>query len=207
MKETYNKIFKLIILVAALLGVILHTVQSETPLQSFTYFTLQSNLLVVIVYLMMLLREFKSRLFQIIYNQTVIAIVLTGIVFNLLLRPTLGSIDYEVDSLSDILIHSLVPGLVLIDRFVFGKVGTIKKYDPIIYLSFPLFYWLFSMFYIVLGGNFNGDDYISNYPYFFLNFPEYGVGYFVLVIVFIVLLGYFVFGVDRFKLKMINSRL
>ncbi len=202
MKEMYNKIFKTIIIIAALLGVVLHTIQSETPLKSFTYFTLQSNLLVVIVYISMLIRESKSRLANIVYNQTVIAIVLTGLVFNLLLRPTLGSIDYEVDSLSDILIHSLVPAFVLIDRFVFGKAGLIRIYDPFIYLSFPLVYWLFSMVYVVLGGNFNGDDYTSNYPYFFLNFPKNGIGYFLLVIFFVVILGYFVFGIDRLKLKM-----
>lgn len=205
-KITYNKIFKIIIILAAMLGIILHTLESKTPMKSFTYFTLQSNLLVVIIYLLVLVKGFKSRFITIVFNQAVISIILTGLVFNLLLRPTLGGIDYQLDSLSDILIHSLVPALVLIDRFVFSDVLLLKIYEPLYFLAFPFVYWLFSLLYVILGGNFNGENYQSDYPYFFLNFAENGIVYFLLVVIFILMLSYFVYAIDLLKQKTLKRK-
>jgi hypothetical protein len=205
-KITYNKIFKIIIILAAMLGIILHTLESKTPMKSFTYFTLQSNILVVIIYLLVMVKGFKSRFITIVFNQAVISIILTGLVFNLLLRPTLGGINYQLDSLSDILIHSLVPALVLIDRFVFSDVLLLKIYEPLYFLAFPFVYWLFSLFYVILGGNFNGENYQSDYPYFFLNFAENGIVYFLLVVIFILMLSYFVYAMDLLKQKTLKKK-
>jgi len=89
--------------------------------------------------------------------------------------------------------------LVIIDRIIFTEKGSVKKYDSIIWLAYPLIYWVFTIIFVYFGGNFNTTNIESNYPYFFLNFKEVGVGYFFLVISFIILIGYLVYFEDMFR--------
>ncbi len=183
----------------ALLGVILHLVQSDEPLKSFIYFTLQSNLLVVIVFFWLFLAKKENKLLNFFVNQAFVGIFLTGLVFNIMLRPTIDPSTYELDSLADLLIHTVVPSLVLLNQLLLIKPISINRIEPLMYLFFPLIYWLFTIVYVWLGGNFNGDNYESNYPYFFMNLEEYGVGYFILVIIFVILVGYFVYFINLIK--------
>jgi len=83
MKFNYNRIFKIIIFLSAVTGIVAHIITFGEPLQKFTYFTLQSNFLVAIIYFILILKQERSRFFTLIENKIVIAFVLTGLVFNI----------------------------------------------------------------------------------------------------------------------------
>ncbi len=192
-----EKIFHVIIVLSAVIGMILNVLGSKTPLKQFTYFTLQSNLLVAIIYTVSLISKKQSKLFVIVKYQAALAIVLTGLVFNILLRPVVGDYDYNPNTISDFLIHTLTPILVLLEVIFYQRKGLVKVYYPLVWLVFPLFYWLFTLLYVALGGNFNGETYVSDYPYFFLNFADNGYWGFILVLVFILFIGYLIYYVDK----------
>jgi hypothetical protein len=192
-----EKTFHIIIVLSAVIGMILNVLGSKTPLKQFTYFTLQSNLLVAIIYTVSLILKKQSKLFVIVKYQAVLAIVLTGLVFNILLRPVVGDYDYNPNTISDFLIHTLTPILVLLEVIFYQNKGLVKVYYPLVWLVFPLFYWLFTLLYVALGGNFNGETYVSDYPYFFLNFADNGYWGFILVLVFILFIGYLIYYVDK----------
>ena len=192
-----EKIFHIIIVLSAVIGMILNVLASKTPLKQFTYFTLQSNLLVAIIYTVSLISKKQSKLFVIVKYQAALAIVLTGLVFNILLRPVVGDYDYNPNTISDFLIHTLTPILVLLEVIFYQRKGLVKVYYPLVWLVFPLFYWLFTLLYVALGGNFNGEIYVSDYPYFFLNFADNGYWGFILVLVFILFIGYLIYYIDK----------
>jgi hypothetical protein len=197
----YEKIFKILIIITATVGFLLSTFSYESPLKQYAYFTIQSNILVAVVYLTLVIKKDKSSLLLIIKNQATLAIILTGLVYNLMLRPYLDGIDYNPNSLSDLLVHTITPILVLTDFIVFTKNGLMTIFEPLYYLIFPLIYWIFTIVYIALGGNFNFGTEESNYPYFFLNFEKFGIGYFFLVLVFIIIIGYLLFFANKTILK------
>lgn len=203
----YQKPIRIIIVIAAITGFILNSLGSRTPFRQYAYFTIQSNILVATVYLILLIKKADSKFLQVIKTQATVAIILTGLVYNLMLRPYLDGIDYEPDTLSDLLVHTITPILVIIEYICFQKTNRTPWYFPLYNLIFPLVYWLFTLVYVVLGGNFNGEDYTSNYPYFFLNFAEFGIGYFLLVLAFILFISYLLFFVNAiFYKKRVSER-
>lgn len=196
-----KKILRITIFLLATVGFIWNTLRFDSPFKQLTYFTIQSNILVAFVYLVLLLKKEETKLMIIIKRQTTVAIILTGLVYNFILKPYLGDFDYTPNTLPDLLVHSITPLLVFVDYLVFPSRIKVKIFEPLYSLIFPLIYWLFTIFYRLLGGNYNGTDYQSDYPYFFLDFPEYGVGYFFIVLIFIVMIIYFLYLIDLFIYK------
>lgn len=197
-----KKILRIIIFSLATIGFIWNTLRFDSPLKQLTYFTIQSNILVAFVYLVLLLKKEETKLLIILKRQATVAIILTGLVYNFILKPYLGDFDYTPNTLPDLLVHSIIPLLVFVDYLVFSHRFKVKIFEPLYSLIFPLIYWLFTIIYRLVGGNYNGTNYESDYPYFFLNFPEYGVGYFFIVLVFIITIIYFLYIIDLF----INKR-
>ena len=197
-----KKILRIIIFLLATIGFIWNTLRFDSPLKQLTYFTIQSNILVAFVYLVLLLKKEETKLLIILKRQATVAIILTGLVYNFILKPYLGDFDYTPNTLPDLLVHSIIPLLVFVDYLVFSHRFKVKIFEPLYSLIFPLIYWLFTIIYRLVGGNYNGTNYESDYPYFFLNFPEYGVGYFLIVLVFIITIIYFLYIIDLF----INKR-
>jgi hypothetical protein len=197
-----KKILRIIIFSLATIGFIWNTLRFDSPLKQLTYFTIQSNILVAFVYLVLLLKKEETKLLIILKRQATVAIILTGLVYNFILKLYLGDFDYTPNTLPDLLVHSIIPLLVFVDYLVFSHRFKVKIFEPLYSLIFPLIYWLFTIIYRLVGGNYNGTNYESDYPYFFLNFPEYGVGYFFIVLVFIITIIYFLYIIDLF----INKR-
>jgi hypothetical protein len=200
-KDILTKIFRIIIILSAIIGIVLNASNSVEPSKQFIYFTLQSNVLVAIVYIILIFLKKESRIFNLVKNQATVAIILTGLVFNLLLRPVVDGYDYNPNTISDFLVHSLTSFLVLIDFIFFTNHGKIKKIDPVYWLIFPFIYWIFTIIYVAFGGNFNGETYESNYPYFLLNFKEYGIVFFLLVVIFVLIISYMLFYIDKLMFK------
>ena len=200
-KKNIVLFFRVSIIIIAFGGFLLNSIPSDEPFARLTYFTSQSNVLVGTIYLVAFFINSNSRTFKIIKNQIVVAIVLTGLVFNLMLRPYVGDFDYNPNTFSDFLVHVLTPILVFIDFIFLEEHGEIQKFDPFYWLLFPLIYWVFTIVFVALGGDYNGETYQSNYPYFFLDFKEYGIGYFFLVFAFVLMIGYILFIIDYLMIK------
>lgn len=193
---------KVLIVLSSGLGVLLYIIQDDWSLNPLAYFTNQSNLLVFMVYLFLLFNsKSKNGLFTIILYQTVLAIVITGLVYHFILSPTFeGSSD--LNPIPNILVHSLTPLLVVVERLIFGDKHILNRWHPIYFLTFPLVYYIFTLVYASFGGLFGiGTEYESKYPYFFLNIKAYGVLYFILVIVLFVLIGYLMVFINHHPLK------
>ncbi|MCF7924473.1 MAG: Pr6Pr family membrane protein [Candidatus Izimaplasma sp.] len=202
-KMHINKTIKFLIVISSGLGISLTLIDLGFSLSPFKYFTHLSNLFVLSIYLMIFFKiKHKSKLFTIIKYQAVVSIVLTGLIYNFVLRPSINSIDYEVNSLADILVHTLTPILVIFDNLFFSKKGIIKRKYPLYWLIFPLIYYLCTLIYSFFGGKFHlGTSYESNYPYFFLNISEYGFGYFIIIVLIILVIGYTIFYINNFLYK------
>ncbi len=200
-------IFRAIIIISAIVGVILNSLGSLIPLKQFAYFTVQSNVLVAVVYLVMIFSNKENNLMRLINNQAVVAIILTGLVYNLMLKPYISGDEYSPNTLSDILVHSLTPILVFFD-FIFFTNHEKHKINEIFYnLTFPMLYWIFTLVFVALGENFNiGNTYISNYPYFFLNIRAVGIGYFLLVIAFILIISLLLYIIEWFISKKFSKK-
>lgn len=199
MKEHFHKSIKILIIISSGLGVFLNVIQEGFSFNSLIYFTQQSNLLVFIVYLIFLFydKKFNHRDITILY-QAVVAIVLTGFVYHFMLRPILDNTSILGNGFSDILVHTITPILVIFERWKFSKKDVIQRKQPIYWLVFPMFYFVFTIVYAALGGVFHkGTEYESNYPYFFLNFDENGFGYFIGVVVLVLLIGYSIYFLNR----------
>ncbi|MFO7969847.1 MAG: Pr6Pr family membrane protein [Candidatus Izemoplasmatales bacterium] len=188
---SYKKIFHYLIILSSFLGIVLNLIYENFSLGSFRYFTHLSNLFILVVYLIMIFKpKSNSKIFMLVKYQAVVAIVLTGIVYNLLLRPTISNPDYEVNTFIDLLVHTITPLLVIIERILFSKRKVIKPIYSIYWLTFPLFYYFYILMYSFSGGIFHeGTSYESKYPYFFLDIENNGFGFFIIVIILILLVG------------------
>jgi hypothetical protein len=194
-----HQVFKALIIISSGLGLLLSFIESN-DLSPMLYFTNQSNLFIFIVYLVFLVKHnnYHEPYISILY-QAVLAIVLTGIVYHLMLRPYIDPSVYSPNSLSNLLVHTFTPIFVVIERIVFSRKGILQRKHPFIWLSFPMLYYVFVLVYGTFGGKFHsGTDYASKYPYFFLNIGEEGIGYFLLVILFIIVIGQLIYLSNRY---------
>ena len=194
---------KVLIIISSGLGVLLALLYDGFSLAQLAYFTNQSNLLVFLTYFIYLIyyKKYKETFITILY-QVVLAIVLTSIVYHLMLRPYIDPSTFQINTLTDLLVHTITPLLVIGERIVFGKKGILQRKQPWIWLSFPLFYYVFVLTYGLFGGRFNlGTSYESKYPYFFLNLKEEGVGYFMFIIALILFIGYIMVFMNRIVLN------
>jgi hypothetical protein len=199
--------FKLAIVVLGLLGIVLNTINADNVLELFSYYTIQSNLFVVILFAVLAFFEIKKqpwednwkRVFKGMFS---IGILVTMLVYHVLLKPGIsaGSIDYEVGSLADSLVHTIVPTLVILDWFLFDKKGFLKAYYPLLWLLQPVDYLFYVIIYTALGGRFTLGVEPVRYPYFFLDLGRFGfVGvlqWAVLILLLFMVLGYLLYFID-----------
>ena len=170
-KSILSRIYCLLVIICAFLGLGIKTGVFSGGLKLYTliYFTNQSNLLVILVYVIMLLFK-NSRLIDFIYGLALINIIITCAVYFAVLMPDgfymLGAIS-KWDYMGNLLLHLAVPVLVFID-FVLGISG--RKYFRYVYCviwSFYLYiYFAFLVIQAYLGGFIPNQN--TKYPYNFI---------------------------------------
>ena len=170
-KSILSRIYCLLVIICAFLGLGIKTGVFSGGLKLYTliYFTNQSNLLIILVYLIMLLFK-NSRLIDFIYGLALINIIITCAVYFAVLMPDgfymLGAIS-KWDYMGNLLLHLAVPVLVFID-FVLGISG--RKYFRYVYCviwSFYLYiYFAFLIIQAYLGGFIPNQN--TKYPYNFI---------------------------------------
>lgn len=174
----------------------------ETIVRFFSFFTIQTNLLVAVCFSFLWLRP-KSKwgiFFSTPKNISAITlyILIVGIVYNLILRFLWAPIGFQ--KLADELLHSVIPILVLLFwlLFVDKKVLGIKNIFP--WLIFPFLY----LIYTFLRGHF-----FHFYPYPFVDVISLGYtqviyNSFFMLIAFLVI-GLLIVGIGNISNNRINK--
>ena len=94
-----------------------------------------------------------------------VSITLTGVVFVVVLAPTLG---IKAWNFQNILTHVVVPAAAIADFFVMSGIVTVKKINVLFVTIPPIIYAIYAGIGFVKGWTFV-EGYDLNYPYFFLN--------------------------------------
>ena len=170
-KKNLSYALKIIVILAAFIGTGISAYGDRDVffcgLNIFMYFTNQSNVAIAIIcavglYLMKSGKKISERHYIIKYVGTV-AITLTGVVFLLVLAPTLGAAAWDAHN---VLTHIVVPIAAIADFFVVVPGVKIKKHNVFYVIIPPLVYAIYAGIGFVRGWDFYEGN---NYPYFFLN--------------------------------------
>lgn len=147
-------------------------------LSSLLFFTIQSNITIVLITLIFLIADiielksgktFINNQWLIVKFLFTVAITITFLVFFGLLAPTMP-ISY-LASFSNLSVHMIVPLLALIDFFVYDHRIVLKRANPLFGIAMPLYYLAFALILSFSGVTFGGDAIV---PYFFLDYEKFG---------------------------------
>jgi len=163
----------------------------KTIINVFSYFTIQTNLLVVIV---MGLSAYNVNSFASSApwrGAITLYITLVGLVYHAVLASTHFPVGLEI--WSNFALHSFIPAAVIFDWFVFSEKTTLNISHPIKWLLFPLIYCAYTL---------TRGSIVGWYPYPFLNhnnisYGEISQNVSVLIVIFYVF-GMLMFWYSRF---------
>lgn len=191
------------------LSLILGLERGEIRWQVLNYYTIQSNILCLLYMMYALSQDFvSSRSNSQILNRmarvesmVMFCITVTMLIYNFILAPiqfSMGQSD-RVFSVSNLLVHYIIPLMMIGDWLLFGRKGSIGRYDPFLWLTPPYLYFIFILIRAQWFGLIPGTS--SRYPYPFMNidtlgWQQVGINATVLTLIFL-LLGYTYRGIDR----------
>ncbi|HHW80026.1 MAG TPA: Pr6Pr family membrane protein [Acholeplasmataceae bacterium] len=141
----YKNIFALIGLIFGSIAVV-NTIAYQ-GVQAFRYFTNQSNLLFLIVFILLYFKLEERISFKIISFITLISMSITGVVFHLLLTDSVGSTDglirsiYDLNNWQNLVTHTINPLYFLIFYTIF-IIDDLKIKDFWIGIIHPLAYFI-----------------------------------------------------------------
>jgi len=184
---------------------------------SFMYYTIQSNLLAVLLFGLLTARtaiglregthgssSWHPRLGMVV----AVDLLITLIIFWGLLVPQ-GMDPGYLWSFDNFAVHTVTPLLCLLDYVLFSEPRRLKYRDVYYVCIFPLCYAVFSWIagftgYIYQPGNDLVSDQMESvstrFPYFFLDFDQLGwwvFAYAAAILVFFLLLGHVIYFIDR----------
>lgn len=174
MKHKISLIYKILILIVCTISIYLNF-EAFTVQGAVIYYTVQSNIICFLFYLVTIILYFtkklkKNNLYYIFKGFVTIAITITFFVYWIALSSNMSG--YEGHELSCIFAHLIVPLSIMLDYAIFGEKGNLKSNYPFIWSTSLLLYLLFNIIYVLLGGTFYGG---SIYPYPYMNVEEYGL--------------------------------
>ena len=164
-------VFKCIVIVSSAVGIILSAIAGAQSFMGggrvFMYFTVQSNIAIALVCavgaVLLLRNQPVKNIWYLIKYVFTVSITLTGVVFCFVLAPTLGKHAWR---LQHVLTHVVVPLAAILDFFVTGRYGSIKKRSVFFVIIPPLLYAIYTGIAYVAKWEFSRG---VHYPYFFLN--------------------------------------
>jgi hypothetical protein len=165
-------------------GLMMATARPGMAGNFFYYFTTQSNIFVVLLFLALAAGSLRSMIREgskgVIYHvppsfqlAIVFYITTTFLVFATLLSGTIFSMG-DTAAISMILTHFVVPIMALADWVLFLPHGETRYRAAFAWLSYPLAYLCFSLLRAEFGHP--SFDYGSKYPYFFIDADKLGWG-------------------------------
>ena len=166
-----SSVLKIIVILSALIGTFLSAYAGRQYFMGgsrlFMYFTIQSNIAIAAIcafglYLIQKGKKVSNTWYVIKFVGTV-SITLTGVVFCVILAPTLGVYAWNIQN---ILTHVVVPVVSVADFFVIAPKAGIHRKNVIFVIIPPILYAIYAAIGYVNGWEFADG---INYPYFFLN--------------------------------------
>ena len=198
-----KKYFRLVIIIIGSLGILAlifndaFITNSDSPFNSlrlFKYFTVQSNLVAVIYFLILLGMNVdkKNEKWINFVGGVMIYTTITFLVFAIILEPLYQEKGFAL--LGSICLHYINPLLIIAYVISNRNDFTMKIKDTLFWVIYPLFYLLF----LIINGLITGD-----YLYPFFQISEIGVVVFIAVI--IGLIGLF-FSLSFFVVKILSKK-
>lgn len=180
MKKLIRILILASIVIVGVLGIVLTAKSTDFMGGSviFNYFTVQSNIFMIVMALVVLCNEvlllafkksFMNQVLLYIKFAATIAVTLTFIVFFTMLAPLVG-INYLL-SFNNFSLHAIVPILAIVDFILFDTDINITYPKSLIGTAAPLCY----VFFVYIGVPFNlqyGEN--IKFPYFFLDYETNG---------------------------------
>ncbi len=180
-RKSFSIGLKILILLAVGFGLALNFINAESDGYSsaasrLLYFTNLSNIWVALSALLFIALEVKgvcekeTRGYEwayVIKLATTVSITLTAVIFCAVLAPGADNADYNAWTLGSVVVHTIVPGLAIVDFLLDGGSFRFKRKHNLLSLAPPLAYFVFCIVLYVFKVDFGRGD---NFPYFFLNF-------------------------------------
>ena len=143
------------------------------------FYTIQSNLLCFGYFSVVLFQNIKDLKNKGIYGTTrilprfkggvTLVIAVTFLIYHIVLAPQFiaNSIHYNIFTMQNLTVHYIVPILVIVDWLLFDEKLSFKWFDPFIWLSLPIIYFVFILIRAKIGSTI--EILSSYYPYFFID--------------------------------------
>ena len=171
LQKIISIILKITVFLSAVIGTFLSYYAGRNSFMGgstvFMFFTIQSNIAVALISAVGLCFLIKGReigkLWYTVKFVGAVSITLTGVVFCLVLAPTLGVHAWNIQNT---LTHVVVPVAAVADFFVVSNLQRIKKASVIYVIIPPILYAIYAGIGYVRNWQFAEG---INYPYFFLN--------------------------------------
>lgn len=203
-------IYRFALLLVCITGLVLMTGYSSGKDSSelFCYYTVQSNLLVCLLYLLLCVRGtvdlLRGRCIACYYPRVkggaVLCIFATFLIFHFVLLPQMlseGAV-FEVHSMASLFVHYAVPLMTVADWLVFDTRLILRVTDPMRWLLIPYGYFAGMLGRAAVGPVLSHG---SRYPYFFIDVDKYGwlavSRYLAVLTILFLCLGYLIFLTDR----------
>lgn len=168
-----EKTLRLLIIFSSVIGVLLCLINAKYDGYShwtkrLLYFTSQSNLWVIIIYILSLSPLAKNNRKSVFFAKYIftVCISLTALMFCCFLGPFADK-SYHAWSISGILTHVITPALVILEFIIESQKFLINKKAVLYILIPPLIYLIMTSFLFFINLDFGRGD---NFPYFFLNY-------------------------------------
>lgn len=213
----FKQLYRLFFLFVCEAGIILQYagMAGKGDLRMLTaYYTVLSNILCFIYFAVLVIAQRKKEN-ALIRGAVTMCITVTGLVYHFMLGGFMGTaagagVPVTALSVSNILVHYVVPILVILDYFLFVPKGQYKSLYPLAWLVLPYAYFAFSMVRAeVSTRTFTGFGATSRYPYPFLDVDLYGWDKVLLIVLAVtvafIALGYIVYVLDRLLGKNLST--
>jgi len=186
----------------------------EPRLGTLAYYTMQSNILAIVLFFMLTIRTATALrdgkgggvgFFPRFGMVCTIDIMLTFIVYWALLAPMLFTMieEYSLWTFDNLAVHGITPLLCLLDYVLFTRPRHLKYRDVYYVCIFPMLYLVGTTLAGLLGYVYYvsaADGMPVRFPYFFYDFDRIGTAsaaYIGAMIVFFLLVGHLFYFVDR----------
>jgi len=187
--------------------------RGEAHFAALAFYTMQSNILVIALFGMLIVRTVmglrdgskgNAGYFARFEMICAIDIMLTLLVFWILLAPTLFSMvgGFSMWTFDNLAVHAFTPLLCLLDYILFTQPGHLKYRDIYYVCIFPIAYLIGTSIVGLLGYVFMtaSDGNPMRFPYFFYDFDRIGAMAFVYIgalILFFLIIGHVFYFIDK----------
>ncbi|MGW2599252.1 Pr6Pr family membrane protein [Streptomyces klenkii] len=176
-RRPFAAAFRALVALAALTGIVLDTIDSDDLGRLFSYFTVQSNLLVAVAFAWSAQRAWTGRpaLSPRITGAALLYISITGLVFHFVLSNdssgfAMTSERTPLESVANQLLHTVTPLTAALDWLLLTAPGGFLLRHAWQWLAYPLFYLPFAL----VRGALLDPGTEGRYPYPFLDVDLHG---------------------------------